>query len=157
MWDEGNRMESCNEVIQRIGELAAVPLAEIPARVGEHLQGCPACTRALAAARLARGLLAAAADAPEPPAGFADRVLAALPGPTSWRPDTDLWRLGWGLVPAFAATAALFLILYLGSAVPGPAGVVPVEGLSSGERLVLETSPPEPDVILAAVMEGGET
>jgi predicted anti-sigma-YlaC factor YlaD len=150
-------MESCNEVIQRIGELAAVPVAEIPARVGEHLQGCPACTRALAAARLARGLLAAAAVAPEPPAEFADRVLAALPAPRLGRPDTDLWRLGWGLVPAFAAMAALLLILYLGSAVPGPAGVVPVEGLSSGERLVLEASPAEPDAILAAVMEGSET
>ncbi len=150
-------MESCNEVIRRIGELAAVPVAEIPARVGEHLQGCPACTRALAAARLARGLLAAAAVAPEPPAEFADRVLAALPGPTSLRPDTDLWRLGWGLVPAFAAMAVLLLILYQGSVASGPNGLIPVEGLSSGERLVLETSPAEPDVILAAVMEGGET
>jgi len=149
-------MEPCNEVTRRIGEFAAVPGAEIPARIGEHLRECQACSRALDAARLARGLLAAAANAPGPPVEFADRVLAALPGPGSRRPDTDLWRMGWDLLPAFAATAALLLILYLGSAVPAPAGVVPLEGLSSGERLVLEDSPPEPDVILAAVMEGSE-
>ncbi len=150
-------MEACNEVKRRIGEIAAVPAAEIPAGVRDHLRQCPACTRALEAARLARGLLAAAADAPEPAPKFATRVLAALPGPKARRPNADLWRLGWGLVPAFAAMAALLLILYQGSVVSGPIGLVPVEGLSTGERLVLEASPPEADAILAAVMEGGGT
>jgi hypothetical protein len=152
-------MRSCAEVEKRIVGLAALRATEVPAEIREHLAGCPACTRALAAARLGRGLLAAAADAPEPPAEFADRVLAALPGPRPSRPETEMWRLGWGLVPAFATTVALLVILYQfqDSAVPGPIGLVSLEGLSAGERIVLEATPPEPDLVLTAVMEGGGT
>lgn len=153
-------MKSCGEVEKRITELAAVRVTEMPAGTLEHLARCPACTRALAAARLTRGLLTAAADGPEPPAGFVDQVLVALPETRSARPEVEMWRLGWwGLVPAFAATAALLVILYQfqDSAVPGPIGLVSLEGLSAGERLVLEASPPEPDAVLAAVMEGGGT
>jgi len=70
-----------------------------------------------------------------------------------------MWRLGWGLVPVFAATVALLLILFQfqDSTVPGPIGLLPMEGLSASERIVLEASPPEPDAILTAVMEGGGT
>jgi len=152
-------MRSCAEVEKRIVGLAALRATEVPAEIREHLAGCPACTRALAAARLGRGLLAAAADAPEPPAEFADRVLAALPGPRPSRPETEMWRLGWGLVPAFATTVALLVILYQfqDSAVPGPIGLVSLEGLSAGERIVLEATPPEPDLVLTAVMEEGGT
>lgn len=150
-------MASCKEVGKRIEELAALPAAELPAEVRDHLAGCPACTRSLAAARVARGLLAAAADAPEPPAGFAERVLAALPASRPGRADEDLWRLGWGLVPAFATTVVVLLVLYQGSTGSGPVGLMPAEGLSAGERLVMDASLPEPDVVLAAVMEGGET
>jgi hypothetical protein len=49
--------------------------------------------------------------------------------------------------------AALLLILYQFNGVPGSFGLVPAEGLSAGEHLVLEASPPEPDAVLAAVME----
>jgi anti-sigma factor RsiW len=72
-------MRSCEGVERRLGEMAALPAAELPAGIQEHLAGCPACARALASARLSRGLLAAAADAVEPPAQFVDRVLAAVP------------------------------------------------------------------------------
>jgi anti-sigma factor RsiW len=152
-------MKACEEVEKRITELAALRVTEMPAEIREHLAGCPACTRALAAARLGRGLLAAAADAPAPPAGFADRVLAALPATRPSRPETEMWRLGWGLVPAFAATVAVLVILFQfqASAIPGPIGLVPLEGLSTSERLVLDASPPEPDLVLTAVMEGGGT
>ncbi len=152
-------MGSCEEVTKRIGEFAALLAAELPAGIRDHLAGCPACARGLAAARLGRGLLAAAADAPEPPAEFSDRVLAALPEPRPSRSEADLWRLGWGLVPAFAATVALLVVLhqYQAGAVSPPIGLVPLEGLSTGERLVLEASPPEPDVVLTAVMEGGRS
>jgi anti-sigma factor RsiW len=152
-------MKSCGEVKKRISELAAVSAAEMPAGIREHLTGCPACAEALAAGRLGRGLLAAAADAPEPPDDFADRVLVALAAHRLWRPETEMWRVGWGLVPAFAATVALLLILFQfqASAVPGPIGLLPMEGLSAGEQLVLETGPPEPDAVLSAVMEGGRT
>lgn len=152
-------MGSCEEVKKRIGELAVLPAAELPAESRKHLARCPACARALAAARLGRGLLAAAADAPEPPAEFGDRVLAALPEPRRSHPELDLWRLGWGLVPAFAATVALLVVLYQyqAGAVSPPMGLVPLEGLSVGERIVLEATPPEPDLILTAVMGGGGT
>lgn len=152
-------MGTCEEVRERIGELATLAATELPAGIRDHLAGCPACARGLAAARLGRGLLAAAADAPEPPAEFANQVLTALPESRPSRPEADLWRLGWGLVPAFAATVALLVVLYqyqAGSVSP-PIGLVPLEGLSAGERLVLEVSPPEPDVVLTAVMEGGRS
>jgi len=152
-------MRSCGEVEKRIAELAALRATGVPAEIREHLAGCPACTRALAATRLSRGLLAAVADAPEPPAEFADRVLATLPETRPSRPETELWRLGWGLVPAFAATVALLMILYQfqDSTLPGPIGLVSVEELSAGERIVLEATPPESDLVLTAVMEGGGT
>lgn len=152
-------MRACKEVEKRVTELAAFPATEMPAGIREHLAGCPSCARALAAARLGRGLLAAATDAPEPPAEFADRVLAVLPERRPLRSETEVWRLGWGLVPAFAATVALLVILheFQESGVPGPIGLVSLEGLSAGEQIVLEATPPEPDMVLTAVMEGGET
>ena len=151
-------MDTCDEVRKRIGGLAGSPPAEVSAGVREHLAGCPSCARMLAVARLARGLVATAAEGPEPPAGFAEGVLGALPpGRMPARTDSDLWRFGWRLVPAFAATAALVLVLYQASDVWGPTGLVPAESLSAGERLVLGASPPEPDLVLAAVVEGGGT
>ncbi len=150
-------MMTCKQVRQRIGELAALPAAGLPAAVRDHTAGCPACARQLQAARLGLGLLAAAADAPEPPADFAEGVLAALAGRAVPRPEADMWRVGWGLVPTFAAMVALLAMLYDFRAGPvsPPAGLVPLEGLSAGERLVLEASPSGPDAILTAVMEGG--
>jgi len=151
-------MKSCGEVEKRLVELSALRTPEVPAEIREHLAGCAACTRALTAARLHRGLLAVAADAPEPPPGFADRVLARLPETELPRAETELWRSGWGLVPAFAATVFLLVILdqFQGSAAPGPVGLVSMEGLSAGERIVIEDTPLEPDAILTAIMEGGE-
>jgi hypothetical protein len=133
----------------------------MPSWVPDHLAACPACTRLLMRARLARGLLASAKDGPEPPADFARRVLAALPRSlAAGRADPELWRLGWRLVPAFAATAALALALFEFEARVGPtpsgptAGLIPVEAFSASERLVLEGAQPELDLVLAAVMEG---
>ena len=148
-------MESCEELRSRIQELAVLQATALPPSARNHLEGCPACTRALAAARLARGLLAVAGEGQQPPAEFVERVLTALPGgATSWEADADLWRLGWKLVPAFAATVVAFLIFFQASGAPGPVGLVPAEGLSASERLVLEAPSPEPDLVLAAVMEG---
>ncbi|MBI4572277.1 MAG: zf-HC2 domain-containing protein [candidate division NC10 bacterium] len=149
-------MDTCEEVRRRIGGLAGLPAAEVTAGVREHLAGCPSCARGLAVARLTRGLVATAAEGPDPPAGFAEGVLAALPPDRRpSRSDSDLWRFGWRLVPAFAVTAALVLVLYQASDVSGPTGLLPAEALSAGERLVLGASPPDPDLVLAAVVEGG--
>ena len=148
-------MGPCNEVTREISHLVTLSAGVLPPGIREHLAGCPACARALAAARLGRALLEAAGEAPEPPAAFRDRVLTALPVPGPQPAEADMWRLGWGLVPAFAVTAALVLVLYQASPVSNPAGLVPTEGLSAGEQLVLEATPPDPDVVLAAVMEGG--
>ena len=149
-------MKSCEPIRRNVTDLAAVPPGQLPPWVREHLTSCSHCLRILESARLSRGLVAAAADGPEPPADFAERVLAALPArPAPRRADEDLWRPAWGLVPAFAATAAALLILFQAAAAPVSPGLVPAEGLSSGERLVLAAGPPDPDLVLAAVMEGG--
>ena len=149
-------MRLCKEVEKRIPELTAVPATQLPAGILEHLAGCSACERALSAARLSRGLLAAATDAPEPPAGFANHVMALLAARGLSRPETEMWRRGWGLVPVFAATVAVLLVLieFQPTAVSGPIGLLPTEGLSAGERIVLEASPSEPDAVLTAVLEG---
>jgi hypothetical protein len=159
-------MTACEDLGRQLNELAALDLAAMPAWAVEHLASCPTCTHGLRQARLARGLLAIASEGPEPPADFAERVLAALPASHPARvTDPDLWRLGWRLVPAFAATAAMLLILFqfeagLGTmsvgVAPGPApSLVPVETLSASEDLVLggAASDPDLDLVLAAVME----
>ncbi len=149
-------MRSCKPIRKNLTDLAAVPPGQLPPWVREHLTSCPNCLRTLESARLSRGLVAAAAGGPEPPADFAERVLAALPtGPPPLRAHEDLWRPAWGLVPAFAATAAALLILFQATAAPVVPGLVPAEGLSAGERLLLVAGPPDPDLVLAAVMEGG--
>ena len=162
-------MGPCEDVGKRVDELAVLDAAAMPSWAMDHLAGCPTCTRLLVRARLARGLLASAKDGPEPPADFAQRVLAALPAtPVSGATDPELWRLAWRLLPAFAATAAMLLILFqfewgVGSVsvglapslAPGLApGLVPEEGLSASERLVLGGTTPDLDLVLAAVMEG---
>ncbi len=148
-------MARCREIAKQIGELASRSAAELPVEIREHLAGCQACTSAMAAARVRRGLLAAVAAGGEPPAGFADRVMASLAGTRRGRADEDLWGLGWRVVPTFAAALALVLFLYQASPGPPPTGLVPAEGLSSSEELALGALSLEPDLILEAVMEGG--
>ncbi len=154
-------MGSCEDVGKRVDELAAFDTAAMPSWAMDHLAACPTCTRLLMRARLARGLLASAKDGPEPPADFARRVLAALPASRlTGATDPELWRLAWRLVPAFAATLAMLLILFqfeggAGSVSVGlTPGLLAEEGLSVSERLVLGATPPDLDLVLAAVMEG---
>ncbi len=157
-------MASCEDLGKRMDELAALDPAAMPAWAIDHLAGCPTCTHRLMQARLARGLLATASEGQEPPADFAQRVLAALPANRPSRvADPELWRLSWRLVPAFAVTAAMLLILFqfeagLGSISAGVApglapGFVSGEALSASEDLVLGGAAPDLDLVLAAVME----
>jgi len=154
-------MGTCEDVGKRVDELAVLDAAAMPSWIVDHLAGCPTCTRLLMRARFARGLLASAKNGQEPPADFARRVLAALPDsrPTG-ATDPELWRLAWRLVPAFAATLAMFLILFQfeggnGSVSVGlTPGLLPEEGLSVSERLVLGATPTDLDLVLTAVMEG---
>lgn len=157
-------MTACEDLGKRMDELGALDAAAMPAWAVDHLASCPTCTHGLMQTRLARGLLATTSEGQEPPADFARRVLAALPASHPARvADPELWRLGWKLVPAFAATAAMLLMLFqfeagLGSisvgVTPGLApGLVPVDTLSASEDLVLGGAAPDPDLVLAAVME----
>jgi hypothetical protein len=150
-------MESCKPIRRSLTDVAALPADRLPPSVRDHLTRCSGCARALAAVRLARGLLSIVAVTPEPPDEFARRVLAALPARPARRPtEPGLWRTAWGLVPAFAATAAGLFLLLQASTSPVAGGLVPTANLSVSERLVLDERPPDPDSVLAAVMEGTE-
>ncbi len=106
-------MATCSFIQRRLSELAAVPQDTLPPEVREHVAGCAACARALAGARLTRGLLAALAETPGARENFAGRVLRALPAaPGSRRAEDELWRPAWGLLPAFAAMAAALLLVF---------------------------------------------
>jgi len=70
------------------------------------------------------------------------------------RPEPDVWRPAWGLLPTFAAAVVALFIVYETSETAGPNGFFPTEGLSAGEHLVLDTSAPDVDAVLAAVLEG---
>ena len=132
-------MATCNAIQRRLAELAALPQATLPPEVREHAAGCAACARALAGARLTRGLLAARTETSDAPEDFAARVLRALPAtPGSPGAEEDLWRPAWGLLPAFAATAAALLLI-----------------LQSEVRDVPTQVWPDADQMLAAVEEGG--
>lgn len=104
---------------------------------------------------MARGLVAVLADAAEPPTQFVGRVLWALPvGHLPAPVPADPWRLAWGLVPAFAAMVAGVFLIYQTTRRPDVPGLLPTDGLPASERLVLGPSAPEPDLVLAAVLEG---
>lgn len=150
-------MRLCEDLRQRVGELATLRAGELPEVVRRHLAGCPPCSALLARERLVRGLLTAGIEGVEPPPGFAEKVLAALPRsvPAS-RPEAELWRPAWGLVPAFAATAAALLIILESSAVPDPMGLLPTETFTAGESFVLESPPQGLDPILTAVLDRDE-
>ncbi|HSB71488.1 MAG TPA: hypothetical protein VLT62_19340 [Candidatus Methylomirabilis sp.] len=150
-------MRSCADLRQRVGELATLRAGELPELVRRHLAGCPPCSALLARERLVRGLLTAGVEGCEPPPGFAEKVLASLPRAVApWRPEADLWRPAWGLVPAFAATAAALLILVQSSAIPDPMGLLPTETLTAGESFVLESPPQGLDLVLTAVLDRDE-
>jgi hypothetical protein len=150
-------MSPCERIEDAAEELAMQSVDRLPDWVRDHVGECRRCRRRLETARLARCLVAIAPEAAAPPAGFADRVVARLPGerPAS-RAAEEAWRPAWGLIPTFAAAAIGAIILYQASDVPGPAGFFTTEGLSVGEQFVLGgSSTPEPDLILAAILEGG--
>ncbi len=151
-------MRSCGDLKRRVEELARVREGDLPETVRRHLAGCPACSALLNRERLVWGLVTAATEDMEPPAGFAEKVVASLPrdrAPVS--ADTDLWRPAWGLVPAFAATTAALLLLFVQTnSAPGPSGFLPTESLSSSEQLVLENHAFDSDMVLAAVFEQDE-
>jgi len=149
-------MNTCRAVARDIEKLVGLQPVELPDEVRNHLGACPACERRMAAARLARGLIAAGAEGISPPQGFADRVRTALAvRKEGSRADVDVWRPAWGLMPAFAAAVAALFIVYQTSEIPGPTGLLSTEGLSAGEYLVLGSPGPEMDDIVTAVFEGG--
>ncbi len=147
-------MSDCKNVRSRLKELAATPRAAWPATAAGHVSRCETCARAVAAERLARGLVETAARGVEPRPGFTGRVMARV-RTTGRREGADLWRPAWALLPAFGSVAVGLLALFLlspGVALdwPGLGG-----GVSAGERLVIEPGPPDQDLVLAAVLENG--
>ena len=150
-------MTTCRAVGKHLADWAALPPEEIPDWARNHLATCRECGRRLGAARLVRVVVTACGDAAPPPPGFADRIVTAVfRGPVPGRTEAELWRPAWGLMPAFGAVVVALLMLFQFSLTPEPTGLFSPEGLSAGERLVLGSSVPETDLVLAAVLEGSE-
>lgn len=89
------------------------------AGVLEHLEKCPGCSCFAERLRLAEDLLRHHHSEIEPDAGFAGRVVAALPSSSS-----DL--LGWAALRLLPATLALALVLTVWAlaATPSPTSLV---------------------------------
>lgn len=146
-------MGACREIRRHLGSRALESTGELPARLRAHLGECPPCAAAIAAARLSRGLLRSLAEETPPPAAFVGRVLARLPQRPARPGGAEVWRPAWGLVPTFAGVVlALLLALLAGERSGRLVGLLPLESLSAGERLVLGAAAPEADLILAAVL-----
>lgn len=145
----------CRQVSKEISQLAALPVSEIPEGVREHLVTCARCSRALATERATRGLLRSLAEpVAEPPSGFAAQVLGRLRVEQA-REQIDAWRPARGLLPAFAAAAVALVIVYGGMSPWIMSGLLPMDDLTAGERLVLQEPASNPDQVLSAIMEDG--
>ncbi len=145
----------CRQVSRQVSQLAVLPVSRIPEGVRAHLASCGRCSRALAAERATRGLLASLAQpAAEAPANFATRVLAGLRVAEA-RQQIDAWRPAWGLLPTFAAAAVALVIVYGQTSTWTMTGLLPTEELNAGERLVLQEPVSSPDQVLSAIMEDG--
>ena len=151
-------MISCKDVRRQTAQLPSLRSEAIPEAIRQHILRCSSCDGELVLLRLERGVLMAAAEGPTPPAGFAGAVQSAIPRRSSAQPEPDFWRPAWGLVPAFAATAAaLLLILQATPTGTTQTGLLPMEGLSAGEEIVLGTSrQPDMDQLLSAVLDQAE-
>jgi hypothetical protein len=150
-------MTTCRAVGKQLADWAALHPEGLPDWARNHLAACRECDRRLAAARLARVVVAACGEAAPPPPGFADRVVTSVfHGPAPGRTEAELWRPAWGLMPAFGAVVAALLMLFQFNLTPEPTGLFSPEGFSAGERLVLGSSAAETDLVLAAVLEESE-
>jgi len=150
-------MTTCRAVREQLADWAVLPPEEIPDWARNHLATCRVCCRRLATARLVRVVVTACGEAAPPPPEFADRVVATIfREPAPGRTDAELWRPAWGLMPAFGAVVVALLILFQFGVTPEPTSLFAPEGLSAGERLVLGSSAPETDLVLAVVLEGSE-
>ena len=145
-------MATCREIRKQAETLAT--LAESPSWVRDHLSDCPSCAEALAAVRLASGLLRASPVVLAPSPGFAERTVARLA--RNSKPSTDageLWRPAWGLVPTFAAILAALVVLQQGAEGPEPVDLLPTDNATLAEQLLLVPGDLNTDSILQAVME----
>jgi hypothetical protein len=149
-------MTTCDAVVRDTGKLATLAAADLPEGIRTHLAGCARCRHRLAADRLACRLATETVQDVGPPDGFADRVRIALAGrPKTPRPEAEVWRAAWRLVPVFAAAVAALVLVYRTTEGPGTNGFPGMEGLSAGEYLVLGSGGTEMDAVLTAVLEGG--
>jgi anti-sigma factor RsiW len=155
MMSDRNSKVGCRTIKAQLDALAGSPASDLPLGVTEHLAECSTCAKAVAATRLARGLVAQIPDEPLVPAGFADRVLVAIARHSRRDEDVaELWAPSRKLLPAFAAAAACCVILFQVMVWNGPVGSPPDEALTPDEQLVLGVTPPDPDAVLTVVMAG---
>lgn len=143
---------TCREVRRRIEEIVrGTPDAVEATR--DHLAECRACAEALTVRRAVGRLLAArVAERSDPPADFAQSVVARLPRQAPGR-EADPWRAAWGLIPAFTAAVVALMLAYQSTDTLAP-GLLPIDDLSAGERVVLQEGGGSPDLLLSAILEG---
>jgi len=155
MRHEQNIGVGCQTIRAELDALARSPAVALPAWAAEHLARCRSCAREVAAARLARGLVAQPEGEPQVPAGFAGGVMAAI-ARDSRRDEgvAELWAPARKLLPAFAAAAACCLILLRVMGGFEPPEYLSGEELSPGEQFVLGVTPTDPDAVLTVVMAG---
>lgn len=111
---------NCAQVRKRLAEeQARTPDAEVL----EHLGECPGCARFAERLQLAEQLFRDHHSGTKPDAGFATRVVAALPASSS-----DL--LGWAAIRLLPATLALALVLTVWAlaATPSPTSLLEQSG-----------------------------
>ena len=147
-------MRLCRQIGRRIHGLASSRLTQMPAEIAPHLTVCPTCRRTVAAIRMTRGLVAALAEAPEPPVDFPDRIMGALAMRRNPVPLLPLpWQDGWGLVPIMAILALGLFVLYQTQVDQDVHELLSADNLSVSEQLALGTVAPQPEQVLAAVLE----
>jgi hypothetical protein len=147
-------MSNCNSVRSRLASLVTMSERDWPHEVGRHVGGCDACARAIAAERVARGVVVVATRGLEPGPAFANAVMAGIDS-TDLAPLRDVWRPARLLLPAFGAVAAVVVVAFLQSGgATMPLGEALWFSPSAADHLV-SADGLDMDSVLAAVLEDG--
>jgi anti-sigma factor RsiW len=130
---------TCSEAISLVEAIAAGDL-EVSDEMRAHVESCPRCASALASARRIEAALATR-PVPEPPARFADNVLARIRR-EQWRSEQHVDRIfNVGIVVAVLVVAGSVLAMTNVDTVVGLVGSLRGFAASAGGQMIEETVP----------------